>query len=217
MNSRRLMGLTPAKNCGTEYSSVLERVQGRASQQKAPRSCPVRVDAVEKVGSKSRMRNNRIEETCCSNQGCANYWFLESKLPCGTLKIFSTASVKSGSTHNEPMMSAFHPIATELADISAGPSCAISGSRPPHSITSSARVRSEGGTLTRRRNGTSRHARPGRSAMGGRRRAVLPASLADLGASAAALQAAGGGSQICQHCGLPTAERSKKDLVCGDK
>jgi hypothetical protein len=35
------------------------------------------------------------------------------------------------------------------------------------------------------RNGTSRHARPGRSAMGGRRRAVLPASLADLGASAA--------------------------------
>jgi hypothetical protein len=45
-------------------------------------------DAVEKVGSKSRMRNNRIEEACCSNQSCANYWFLESKLPCGTLKIF---------------------------------------------------------------------------------------------------------------------------------
>jgi hypothetical protein len=34
------------------------------------------------------MRNNRIEEACCSNQSCANYWFLESKLPCGTLKIF---------------------------------------------------------------------------------------------------------------------------------
>ena len=50
--------------------------------------CPLWVDAVEKVGSKSRMRNNRIEEACCSNQSCANYWFLESKLPCGTLKIF---------------------------------------------------------------------------------------------------------------------------------
>jgi hypothetical protein len=47
-----------------------------------------RVDAVEKVGSKSRMRNNRIEEACCSTQRCAKYWFLESKLPCGTLKIF---------------------------------------------------------------------------------------------------------------------------------
>jgi hypothetical protein len=45
-------------------------------------------DAVEKVGGESRMRNNRIEEACCSNQRCANYWFLESKLRCGTLKIF---------------------------------------------------------------------------------------------------------------------------------
>ena len=34
------------------------------------------------------MRNNRIEEACRSNQGCANYWLLKSKLRCDTLKIF---------------------------------------------------------------------------------------------------------------------------------
>jgi hypothetical protein len=45
-------------------------------------------DAVEKVGGDSRMRNNRIEEACCTNQGCANYRLLESKLRCDTPKIF---------------------------------------------------------------------------------------------------------------------------------
>ena len=33
------------------------------------------------------MHNNRIEEACNSTQRCANYWFLESKLRRGTLKI----------------------------------------------------------------------------------------------------------------------------------
>jgi hypothetical protein len=65
-------------------------------------------DAVEKVGSKSRMRNNRIEEACCSNQSCANYWFLESKIALRHAQnLFSTVSVKSGNAHNETMMSAF--------------------------------------------------------------------------------------------------------------
>jgi hypothetical protein len=54
-------------------------------------------DAVEKVGSKSRMRNNRIEEACCSNQSCANYWFLESKIALRHAQnLFSTVSTHNG-------------------------------------------------------------------------------------------------------------------------
>jgi hypothetical protein len=45
------------------------------------------VDAVEKVGRGRRARNNRIDEVCYSNQGCALDWRFESKLRCGTLKI----------------------------------------------------------------------------------------------------------------------------------
>jgi hypothetical protein len=83
-----------AKRCaGTKgekcraFSAIETIHHDRVGAESKP-SCPLWVDAVEKVGSKSRMRNNRIEEACCSNQSCANYWFLESKLPCGTLKIF---------------------------------------------------------------------------------------------------------------------------------
>jgi hypothetical protein len=54
-------------------------------------------DAVEKVGSKSRMRNNRIEEACCSNQSCANYWFREPKIALRHAQnLFSTVSAQSG-------------------------------------------------------------------------------------------------------------------------
>ena len=49
---------------------------------------PQRVDTVEKVGHESRVRNNRIEEACYSNQRCAGDWFFESKLRGNVLKIF---------------------------------------------------------------------------------------------------------------------------------
>jgi hypothetical protein len=54
-------------------------------------------DAVEKVGRGSCVRNDRIEEVCDSNQGCAPDRLFEPKLRCGTLKIFfSTPSTRSG-------------------------------------------------------------------------------------------------------------------------
>jgi hypothetical protein len=52
------------------------------------RRVPLRLDAVEKVGRGRRVRNDRIEEVCDSNQGCAVDWLVESKLRCGNLKIF---------------------------------------------------------------------------------------------------------------------------------
>jgi hypothetical protein len=67
---------------------------------------PLWVDAVEKVGGKSRMRNNRIEEACRSTQRCANYWLLESKIASRhPQNPFSTVSVKSGKARNEHNMS----------------------------------------------------------------------------------------------------------------
>jgi hypothetical protein len=60
------------------------------------------------------MHNKRIEEACRSPQRCANYWLLESKIASRhPQNPFLTVSVKSGNAHNEPMMSAFHPIANE--------------------------------------------------------------------------------------------------------
>jgi hypothetical protein len=44
-------------------------------------------DAVEKVGCKSRSRNNRIERACYSNQHCAGDWLFEPKSRCDALKI----------------------------------------------------------------------------------------------------------------------------------
>ena len=63
------------------------------------------------------MRNNRIEEASRSNQGCANYWLLESKLRCDTLKIFfqqhrSTAVFKRCLRHVR-----YHPNGGAEADL----------------------------------------------------------------------------------------------------
>jgi hypothetical protein len=63
--------------------------------------CRRLTDSVEKVGRGCRIRNNRIEEVCHSNQGCALDWLFESKLRCSTLKIFfqhyrPTRDIRSG-------------------------------------------------------------------------------------------------------------------------
>jgi hypothetical protein len=42
-------------------------------------------DAVEKVGRESRVRNNRIEKACYSNQRCVGALFFESNLRGDTL------------------------------------------------------------------------------------------------------------------------------------
>jgi hypothetical protein len=60
---------------------------GKANNFCSRREFPLLTDAVEKVGGKSRMHNNLIKEACNSTQRCANYWFLESTLRRGTLKI----------------------------------------------------------------------------------------------------------------------------------
>jgi hypothetical protein len=51
------------------------------------------VDAVEKVGRKSRVRNNRIKKRRHSNQRCASGWFFESPHP---QNLFSTLSAITG-------------------------------------------------------------------------------------------------------------------------
>jgi hypothetical protein len=68
------------------------------------------------------MRNNRIEEACCSNQSCANYWFLESKIALRHAQnLFSTVSVKSGKARLEHLLSAYDPIPDAVRDLSLVP------------------------------------------------------------------------------------------------
>jgi hypothetical protein len=50
--------------------------------------CPDRVDAVEKVGRGRRVRNDRIEEVCHSNQGCASTGFLNQSCAAAPSKSF---------------------------------------------------------------------------------------------------------------------------------
>src|SRR5262245_7558440 len=89
------MGLTPrAKDYGTQYSR--SRCASGVHRNKKRRSCPVGVDAVEKVGDGAPARNNRIVSDDFLNRTCAFGGRLESILFRGPPQNpFSTASTQA--------------------------------------------------------------------------------------------------------------------------